>query len=563
MKRLKVTLVLLVVAVFVLAACAVPAAAPTQPAAAEPPAEEAAPAEKEAPAEEAAPAEELVRELVYAEPSGITQLDSINPLLYPSSYETVYLLYDQLVRFDSNLQIQPELAESWEVSDDGLTWTLHLRDDVTFHDGTPFNAEAVKYHVDRLQSEDWASPNRSLWDHIVSVEVVDDYTLQLSTAEPFGPMLFYMAHGSGGIASPAAVEEWGKDFVEHPVGTGPYKLESFTPGVEVVLVRNEDYWGDRPALDKITIKQVPEAGARVAMLETGEADIIAEVPPEDVERLKADANMDVIQQTGLRTYFLAFNFDTPALQDVRVRQALNHAVDRDTIVEAIFLGLAESLDSPASSAMPGNVTVGGYEYDPEKAKALLAEAGWTDTDGDGTVDKDGEPLTLKILFSDAYPKEQEVVEAVQLYLKDVGVDLELWQTDAASVRTYQKVARNEAEYDLVNWAFNASNGDITYHLESMWVSNPDDAAPPYRWNLGWYSNPELDELLADTKLGPAAVDPEQRAELLAQAQEIIWNDAPHLWLYAPDLLAGYRADVEGLVVLPTIFYNLRDVSFAE
>ncbi len=493
----------------------------------------------------------------------INQLDSIDPRGYPSSYEGVYLLYDQLVRFDSNLQIQPELAESWEVSDDGLTWTLHLREDVTFHDGTPFNAEAVKYHVERLQDEEWASPNRSLWDHIVSVDVVDDYTVELSTEEPFGPMLFYMAHGSGGIASPAAVEEWGKDFVEHPVGTGPYKLESFTPGVEVVLVRNDDYWGDPPALDKITIRQVPEAGARVAMLETGEADIIAEVPPEDVERLKADPDMDVIQQTGLRTFFLAFNFDSPALQDVKVRQALNHAVDRDTIVQTIFLGLAEPLDSPASSAMPGHVAVGGYEYDPEKAEALLAEAGWTDTDGDGIVDKDGEALKLTVLFSDAYPKEQEVVEAVQLYLKDVGVDLELWQTDAASVRSYQKVARNEAEYDLVNWAFNASNGDITYHLESMWVSNPDDAAPPYRWNLGWYSNPELDELLINTKLGTAAVDPEQRAQLLAEAQETIWNEAPHLWLYAPDLLAGYRSNVEGLAVLPTIFYNLRDVRFAE
>jgi len=563
MKSLKVTLVLLVVALFVLAACTVPAPAPTEPVAAEPPAEEAAPVEEKAPAEEAAPEEEPGRELVYAERAVINQLDSIDPRGYPSSYETVYLLYDQLVRFDSNLQIQPELAESWEVSDDGLTWTLNLRDAITFHDGTPFNAEAVKYHVDRLQSEDWASPNRSLWDHITSVEVVDDYTVALSTDEPFGPMLFYMAHGSGGIASPAAVEEWGKDFVEHPVGTGPYKLESFTPGVEVVLVRNEGYWGDRPALDKITIKQVPEAGARVAMLETGEADIIAEVPPEDFERLKADPDMDVIQQTGLRTFFFAYNFDTPALQEVKVRQALNHAVDRDTLVETIFLGLAEPLNSATSSAMPGHVAVGGYEYDPEKAKALLAEAGWTDTDGDGIVDKDGEALKLTILFSDAYPKEQEVVEAVQLYLKDVGVDLELWQTDAASVRSYQKVARNEAEYDLVNWGFNASNGDITYHLESMWVSNPDDAAPPYRWNLGWYSNPELDELLADTKLGAAAVDSEHRAELLAQAQETIWNEAPHLWLYAPDLLAGYRTDVEGLVVLPTIFYNLRDVRFAE
>jgi ABC-type transport system substrate-binding protein len=562
MKDFKATGILVVIALLTLAACTVPAPAPTQPTAAQPAVTEA-PAEQVAPTEPTAAAEQPSRELVYAEPSVINQLDSIDPRGYPSSYEVVYLLYDQLVRFDANLQIQPELAKSWEVSDDGLTWTLHLRDGVKFHDGTPFNAQAVKFHIERLLDPDWASPNKSLWDHIVSVEAVGDYTVKLSTAEPFGPMLFYLAHGSGGIASPAAVEQWGKDFVEHPVGTGPYKLESFTPGVEVVLVRNDDYWGERPPLDRIVVRQAPEAGSRVAMLETGEAQIIAEVPPEDVERLKAGSDTDVIEQTGLRTFFIAFNLDRPALQDVKVRQALNYAVDKQTIVDTIFLGLAEPLDSPVSSAMPGHVSVGQYAYDPEKAKALLAEAGWTDTDGDGVVDKDGQPLKLNILFSDSYPKEQEVVEAVQLYLKDVGVNLELWQTDAASVRTYQKVARSEAQYDLVNWAFNASNGDITYHLESMWVSNPDDAAPPYRWNLGWYSNPELDQIIADTKLGPSAVDPQKRAELLAKAQEIIWNDASYLWLYTPDLLAGQRSNVDGLVVMPTIFYNLRDVHFTE
>ncbi len=173
-------------------------------------------------------------------------MDSIDPRGYPSAYEAVYLLYDQLVRFDENLTIQPELATSWEVSEDGLTWTFNLRDDVTFHDGTPFNAEAVKFHIERLLDPEWASPNRSLWDHITAVNVVDDYTIQLTTAEAFGPMLNYLAHGSGGIASPTAVEQFGKDFVENPVGTGPYRLESFTPGVELVLAANEDYWNGPP-----------------------------------------------------------------------------------------------------------------------------------------------------------------------------------------------------------------------------------------------------------------------------------------------------------------------------
>ncbi len=319
----------------------------------------------------------------------------------------------------------------------------------------------------------------------------------------------------------------------------------------------------RPALDRIVFKQVAESGSRVAMLETGEADIIAEVPPEEVERLKGVDGIEVVQKTGLRTFFAAFDFDTPALQDVNVRQALNHAVDKQAIVDAIFLGLAQPLDSPVASSMAGHVGLGTYEYNPDLAIQMLADAGWADTDGDGVADKDGEPLELTFLISNEYPKAQEVAEAVQQYLAEVGVNAELWQVDAASVRTYQKVARNEVEYDIANWAFNASNGDISYHLESMWLSNPDDAAPPYRWNLGWYSNPELDEIITDTKLGASAVNPDERAALLAQAQEIIWNDATHLWLYVPELLAGRSANVEGLVVLPTVFYDLRNVSLAE
>ncbi|MGQ9733341.1 MAG: ABC transporter substrate-binding protein, partial [Candidatus Zipacnadales bacterium] len=478
-------------------------------------------------------------------------------------YEVVDLIFDRLVRFDGNLQIHPELAKSWEVSKDGLTWTLFLRDDVKFHDGTPFNAQAVKAHVERMLDRDWALPNRALWDHITSVNVVDDYTVQFVTAKPFGPMLFYMAHGSGGIVSPAAVEKWGKDFAEHPVGTGPYKVESFTPGVEVVLVQNTEYWGSPAPLDRIVVKTVVEPGARVAMLETGEAHIIDQVPVEEVDRLTRNPSVKILQQTGLRTFCMQFFLDRPTLQDLKVRQALNHAVDVQTIVDTIFLGQGKPLDSPVSSAIPGHVSVGRYDYDPGKAKSLLNEAGWSDTNGDGIVDKGGEPLRLKILYSTAYPKEEEVVEAVRQYLADVGVELELWEVERGGVRTYQKVSRKEVQYDIANWGFNPSNGDITYHLESSWVSNPDDQAPPYMWNLSWYSKPEVDDLLLRTKFGEEAVDPNKRVELLAEAQRIIWNDAPALWLYSLEILAATRANVEGVVILPTIFLNLREARFSE
>lgn len=567
MKRLRMVSIvsIAVLLISVMAACTTPTVAPTVAPTAAPKATIAPTAAPVKPTETkvlpTATVAAQPKTLTYAEPNVVNMLDAIDPRGYPNSYEAVFLLYDQLVRFDEKMQIKPELAKSWEVSADGLTWTFKLVEGVKFHDGTPFNADAVKKHVERALSAEWASPNKSLWAHITKVEVVDAATIKFSTAEPFGPMLYYLAHGSGGIVSPTAVDKYKKDIAINPVGTGPYKLESFNPGVELVLVRNDNYWNGKPALDKVVFKKVTEAQARQAMLEKGEAQIISEVPPESVKTLKTNTKLKIIEQTGLRTFFVALNLTRPALQDVKVRQALNYAVDKDAIVNAIFLGLATPMDSPAAQNIAGHVTIGTYKYDPAKAKQLLAEAGWKDTNNDKVVDKDGKPLSLKYLISNEYPKAQEVAEAVQQYLQDVGVKVELWYVDSASVRTYQKVAQKEAQYDMANWAFNASNGDISYHLESMWVTNPDVAQPPYMWNLGWYSNPKVDQVIKATKLGKDAVDPAKRQTLLAEAQKLIWEDAPHIWLYVPKLLAGQSADVDGLTVMPTVFYNMRNVRY--
>ncbi len=501
--------------------------------------------------------QEASGELVYAQSAPITSLDSVNPQGYPAGYEAVFAIYNNLVTFDRDLAIVPALAESWTQSEDGLTWTFALRQGVTFHDGTDFNADAVAAHIARIQNPDTASPNASLWAHISAVNVVDEYTVDLVTAEPFGPMLNYLAHGSGGIPSPAALEEHGEAFAQNPVGTGPYMLESFTPGTELTLVANPGFFGDPAKLEKIIFRATPEVASRVLLVETGEADLTNDVPPEDVERFAAGGDLQMLQRPGLRTFWLEMNLTREIFQDVNVRKALNHAVNKQSIVDNLFLGHAVVLDSPAASTIQGHISAGEYPYDPELAAQMLTDAGWVEGDG-GVREKDGVRLSFTLNTAvGEYPKDIQVVEAAQADLRAVGCEVEIWQVEAASRWDYFKLPQDEAEYDMLIFGFNPSNGDIGYHLNAVFRSNEDAAAAPPVWNLMWYRNPEVDELLAQ---GLTTVDTDARLEIFGQAQQLIWDDAPMIWLYSNELLVGARSNVQDVYSWPTVFTVVREAS---
>ena len=494
--------------------------------------------------------------LVFAQNQPIKSIDSINPQTYPAGYEAVYTIYDGLVAFDPQLKIVPALAESWERSGDNLTWTFHLRKGVKFHDGTPFNAQAVEAHVRRIQDPKNGSPNKNLWDHIKGVKVVDDSTIQLSTEKPFGPMLTYLAHGSGGIPSPDAVAKAGDQYPQKAVGTGPYKLGAFNPGTELTLVRNDSYWGsNKPKLDKITMKAVPEVASRVMMLDTGEADLINDPPPEEAGRIEKGKDTKLLKQAGLRTFWMEMNLTLDIFKDVKVRQALNYAVDKESIVKNLFLGYAKTLDSPAASTIQGYKKAGGYAYDPAKAKQMLAEAGWT-PGSNGILQKAGVPLKFSINTAEGeYPKDIQVVEAVQANLKAVGCDVSIWKVEAAARWSYLRVPLSEAKYEMVSFGFNPSNGDLGYHLNSVFHSNADKTKAPDVWNLMWYSNPEVDKLIEQAN---ETADETKRYDLLGQAQKSIWDDAPVIWLHAPDLLSGARKSLQGAYIWPTVFNIVRD-----
>lgn len=522
------------------------------------PASTAAPAAKtEATKPAGAAAPKVGGTLTFGQNQPIKTPDPTNPQTYPAAYEANFTIYNNLVTFDPELNIVPDLAESWETSPDGTTWTFKLRQGVKFHDGTPFNAKAVEAHVRRILDPKTASPNRNLWEHIRDVKVVDDRTVQLVTAKPFGAMLNYLAHGSGGIPSPSAVEQWGDAYAQHPTGTGPYKLDSFTPGTELVLARNDDFFKGRPPLDRVRFRVIPEVGARVAALEAGEVDVINDVPPEEAQRLEKSKDIRIIRKPGLRTFWMEFNLNLDIFKDKQVRQALNHAVDKESIVKNLFLGYASVLDSPAAKTIKGYVPAGSYPYDPAKARQMLEGAGWR-PGADGVLEKDGQRMKFSINTAEGeYPKDIQVVEAVQANLKAIGCDVSIWKVEAASRWSYLRLPIAEAKGEMISFGFNPSNGDLGYHLNAVFRSNKDRTKAPDVWNLMWYQNDQVDRLLDQAN---ETADQTKRYQLLGEAQKLIWDDAPVIWLYALDLLTGTRADVQNVYVWPTVFTVVREAA---
>ncbi len=494
--------------------------------------------------------------LTVAVRNPIGGLDPAKIVGYPSGPAILYLISNKLVRVGTDLKLYPDLAESWEASSDGREWTFHLREGVTFHDGTPFTSEAVRAHFEHAREPEVAASTSTRFEQITSIETPDDHTVILRTDEPFGPFLNYMTAYMRVTMSPASYEEYEpKEVGLHPVGAGPYKVVEFKPNVSLTLERNEDYYGGRPPLDRIVVIPVPEASARANLLRTGEVDLAEDIPAEEMASLDADPNINVLQKKSLYHHGVGFNHDRPLFQDLRVRHAFNYAIDKATIVDAVFGGAATALDSPLAPGMIGYKSIGVYTHDPEKAMALLAEAGWEDSDGDGVLDKDGEPLQLTYIYVETALKAGEVAQALQSDLKKIGVDLQLRAIEPAAWGQTVAPERGEMDADLFLISFNPSAGSSTRYLTFDFRSNPEPTGLPYEGNYGWYYNTEVDELLAEAWLD---VDQQSRAQKLEGVQELLWEDAPWIWLYAPDLLVGTRADVEGADVYPMSFLHLSE-----
>jgi peptide/nickel transport system substrate-binding protein len=444
----------------------------------------------------------------------------------------IRLVCETLTDFDPRTgKLFPRLAESWESSSDATKHTIHLRKNIKFHDGTPFNATAVKVTImDRLLNPEAKSPARGSFSMIQSIDIIDEYTVVVNTT-PYAPIMALFNYAPSEIISPTQWYKLGDNFYKEPIGTGPYKFVEHIKGDHITLVANEEYWGGRPYIDTIIMKPIPEAAARVMALETGVAQVITNVPPDDYFRLKDDPRFYALPTIPQRSMHVSLNTQWGPLKDKRVRQALNYAIDKKAIIDSIFKGTAHIMDCPCvAPAAFGYTPIGIYEYNPEKAKALLAEAGYPD----------GFEVEL-IYGSGRFLMDTQVVEAIQAYLADVGVKVKITALEWAA---FQAAEAEPIETSKVQMAF-VGFGLPTLDADQAFHDLRSDCWPPLGLEPTFYSNATFDTL---HEQGRSIVDPAKRLEIYKQIAQIIFEDAPWIFLYYEPPLHLARVEVQGVFI---------------
>jgi peptide/nickel transport system substrate-binding protein len=472
-------------------------------------------------------------------------LDPVNMTSAPAATVGEHVV-ERLIYMEEDGSLTPMLATSWESNEDGTVWTFDIREGVEFHDGEPLNAEAVATNLRRFVNPDVGAAYAFLLGTVEEIEAVDEYTLQLTLAEPFAPILSHLSHSFIGIVSPAQLEGLAPDETfENPIGTGPYEMVEWNRGESISLQVNEDYWGDVPAIPTVNFRFIPESSALIVALETGEIDAMMRVPPQEVERLESDPNIEVVRESSVRTVYIGFNNLEEPFDDERVREALNYAVDKEAIVNGLFEGFTVA-DAPVVPSVFGHESVGPYGYDPERAQELLAEAGYPD----------GFEMTIHHPTG-RYPLDATVAEVIQDQLSEVGIDASLETREWSSYLDFTSQPPEEAEYDAFLLGWGTVTLDADYGLYALLHSNQWN---PNGNNRGFYENEQVDELLDEARV---TTDQGTREELYAEAIELIWDDAPWIFLYNQGQINANRTYVEGLIHHPLENLSAWDARFVE
>lgn len=458
-------------------------------------------------------------------------------------------ILEPLLVLDHDMNITPKLATDYKVLSPQKV-RFHLRKGVKFHDGTPFNGEAVKFTFEKAYQSKPQARWASLAGPIERVEVIDDYTVDVITKEPYGPILRSMAMCYTGILSPTAVKKLGPEFSRSPVGTGPFRFKEWKTNDHITLVRNEDYWGKKALLDEVVFRVIPEEGARTLALKTGEVDFIIHVAPTEIANFEKDKNFTVHKATGLQVFHIGLNLSKPPLDDVRIRRALAHAVNVDYILKHIMEG---SATRPRSYVSPGVFGFKDmnldklYPYDKNKALELLAEAGWK-PGPDKILRKGNEKLTLShIAARGRYMKDGEVTEAVQAMLKEIGVDVNLQFGEWGSVFT--QIRSPKLDHHLFTLAWITTNADGDYSFYNLFHSK---GIPPTSWNSYRYNNPKVDKLVEEAR---ATLDPKKREALYGEVQALLAKDVVMLPIYNSNMIYVSRNYVKGFRA-HSVEYNL-------
>ncbi len=487
--------------------------------------------------------------LTIARPVDATSLDLFTDSSAPASW--VYgLIYEPLVTLDSAMRVGPGLASSWRVLSP-TTIRFTLRKGVKFHDGTPCDAAAIKFNFDRTFDPKKPGIWASFAGPVKELQVVDDATVDVVATEPFAPLLLNMSMVHGGMVSPAAVRKYGADFGRHPVGTGPFKFEEWQPRDHITLSRNDDYWGEKPPLDRIVFKVIPDDSARMIALRTGEADMVLVPLVDQLPALRRDPNYTVAGIVGTRVVFLSLTLTQPPMDDVRVRRAIMMATDRKSIEANLVQSagtLADSVITPTTFGYAPMHLESRYPYDPKAARALLASAGYRPGAG-GALERGGSPLVLSMIGSRGrYPKDAEIAQAFQAQMHDLGIRVDLQLPEYPVV--INALRTPTLNVHVLFSAYGNLTGDADFSLVNCFES---DQVPPAGWNTFRYINPAYDKLV---KAARVSLNTAERKQLYAQAQDVVARDVPAVPFYNMDNIAVMRSYVKGFVPHP-VEYDLR------
>jgi glutathione transport system substrate-binding protein len=462
-----------------------------------------------------------------------TDIESLNIHMVTASpsYSVLEHIYETLFYMNPEGELEPVLAESMEPGD-GNNFVLRLRQGVQFTDGTPFNADAVKANLDWVLDPDNGAPFRFLIVNIEEVVVVDEYTVELRLDSPFAPLSAHLSHGALAMMSPALLEQGLDAMAENAAGTGPYMLENWRRDDAVTLRRNPDYWGDQPAIETVVFRVIREDGARLVEIEAGTVDVAIRVPPAEAARLEADPNINIVTTPGLRTIYIFFNTLEEPFTDVRVRQAVNYAVDVEAIVRDLFEGAARVSDAPFAPPIFGYSPQEPYARDLARARELLAEAGIAEG-------------TRVVLYhpTGRYIQDALVADAVRSQVREAGLDVELrtleWPQYVPHIRREQP--ENDIQFAMLGWGVPTVDAD--YALFALFHSSEH----PPGFNGAFYTNPRVDELLEEARTNP---DSDARLRAYDEAISLIWEDAPWLFLYSEVQITAIRSNVDGFIVHP-------------
>ena len=450
------------------------------------------------------------------------------------SFSALEHVNETLFHIQTDGSLKPLLAESYSATADGKTVTIKLRKDVKFTDGEPFNAAAVVTNIKRVKSPETKSAFGFLLGEIADIVAKDELTVELQLKNPFAPLQAVLGHGFTGMISPKLLAQGDAALATTTIGTGPFTVKEWKKGEAVVLTRNDNYWGKKASVAELTFKMVKEDGPRMLEAQSGNADVAVRVPPTDIERLKADKNLNIETTPGLRTMFIYMNVTKAPLDNVKVRQAINYAVDNDAIVNQVLNGMGRVSDSVIAPAIFGYAKQTPYKADKAKAKQLLKEAGYENG------------FTVELLHPvGRYPQDAKIAEAIALQLKDVGITVKLTTMEWAQYIPHTGKPVNENTVQMAMLAWSTPTMDADYGIYSLLHSS---AHAPAGFNRGFYKNDQVDKLLADAR---QTIDAKKRQALYGDAQKIIWADAPWIFLQSEIQVTAIRKNVKGFQVHPS------------